>query len=250
MTDAGDKDPGGRAKVTFPIHCRYRGGNTALGRHGMHLWITDGRIGHGELKLTHGVPLAEVQSVEVTERSVGGADVSIIAMPGLPLTRQVPGAAPRQVTEVTVRTVDGQQALWLIRDRGAAGRRSASVPPSVRPGSPSTRTFDLTSGPPIRDGGRAGWGLRSGSPRGMNPRIHSAASPLRISGSPHGPSDRASIGTARSGLRWPARAAKDPMRAITAPPSRRTERAWGRERVDRPPAHRSGRWRSRPDARL
>ncbi len=136
MTEAGGGGSDLGAKVSFPIHCRYRGGNAALGAHGMHLWITDGRIGHGELKLTHGIPLADVQSVEVSERRVGGADVQIRAMPGLPLTRRVSGAAPSQITEVTVRTVDGQQALWLIRDRGAAWTKERLGPPLSEAGVP------------------------------------------------------------------------------------------------------------------
>ena len=119
MKGARDRTPiQSRAKITFPIRCKYRGGNTTLGKHGEHLWINDGRIGHGELRLTHSIPLTDVESVEVTERSFGGSDVQITVMPGLPLTRTVTGTGPKQVTEVTVRTSDGQQALWLIEHRG------------------------------------------------------------------------------------------------------------------------------------
>lgn len=131
MAERTDGGPASRASVIFPIPCEYRGGNTTLGRHGRHLWITDGRIGHGELKLTHDIPLSDVRSVEVTERTVGGADIHIVAMPGLPLTRHVPGAAPRQVTEVTVRRADGQCALWLIRNRGAEWTK-ARLRPALR----------------------------------------------------------------------------------------------------------------------
>jgi hypothetical protein len=42
-TDGGDS-----ANVGFPIHCVYHGGNAALGSHGRHLWIADGRIVQAE----------------------------------------------------------------------------------------------------------------------------------------------------------------------------------------------------------
>jgi hypothetical protein len=132
--DGGGHGP--RASVTFPVRCEYRGGNAALGTHGKHLWIADGMIGHGELRLTHAIPLAEVESIEVNEQSFGGSDVQITAMPGLPLTKQIGGTAPIQVTEVVVRTADGRQALWLIRDRGAAWTRQRLAPALAAAGIP------------------------------------------------------------------------------------------------------------------
>ena len=163
---ARDRGSDARASVTFPIRCEYRGGNTALGPHGKHLWIVDGRIGHGELKLTRSIPLSDVRSVEVIERSVGGADIQIVAMPGLPLTRQVPGAGPRQITEVTVRSADGQEALWLILTVAPSGPGSGSVLRSAMPGSRSTRTCCPPSEPRSRNGhwceDHAGWVSRIG----------------------------------------------------------------------------------------
>jgi hypothetical protein len=109
----------GRVKITFPVKCEYKGGNTALGKHGKHLWIQGGKIGHGQFKLTHEIPLSQVHSVEVTDRTFGGAGVQIRAMPGLPLDKHIGGAAPRHVTDVVVRTLDGREALWTIKKRNA-----------------------------------------------------------------------------------------------------------------------------------
>jgi hypothetical protein len=106
-------------KIRFPVKCEYRGGNAALGKHGKHLWIRDGKIGHGEFRLTHVILLSQVHSVEVTDRVFGGTDVQIRAMPGLPLDRPVRGTAPKPVTDVVVRTLDGQEALWTIEKRSA-----------------------------------------------------------------------------------------------------------------------------------
>jgi hypothetical protein len=125
-----------RVKIAFPVKCNYKGGHPALGRPGRHLWIQDGEVGHGELRLTHSIPLGDVDSVEVTERSFGGTDEHITAMPGLPITRTVGGTAPRQVTEVTLRTTDGHQALWVIGNRGADWTRRQLQPALRQAGIP------------------------------------------------------------------------------------------------------------------
>ena len=111
-----DKDA---SKITFPVKCDYRGGNADLGKHGKHLWIQDGRVGHGEFSLTHSIPLTEVLSVEVTERVFGQTDLQISVMPGLPLDRHVRGTAPKHVTDVVVRTKDGKEALWTVENRSS-----------------------------------------------------------------------------------------------------------------------------------
>jgi len=58
-------DQPGTLKIGFPVKCHYRGGHNSLGKRGTHLWISQGRIGYGEVKLTHGFPLSEVSSVDV-----------------------------------------------------------------------------------------------------------------------------------------------------------------------------------------
>ncbi len=118
------------------VKCDYRGGTAALGGHGKHLWIQDGRIGHGELMLTHGIPLSEVRSVEVTERVFGETDVHIKVMPGLPLDRHVRGSAPKLITDVVVRTVDDHDALWTIENRDSNWARDRLRPALSEAGIP------------------------------------------------------------------------------------------------------------------
>ena len=123
-------------RIGPPVRCHYRGGTAALGKHGRHLWIRDGKIGHGEVTLTHGIPLSEVKSVEVSERSFGETDVQIRAMPGLPLNRHVQGAAPKLVTDVVVRTADGHDALWTIENRSSDWVRDRLRPALTEAGIP------------------------------------------------------------------------------------------------------------------
>lgn len=113
--------------IGFPVKCHYRGGQRALGSHGVHLWIKDGSLGYGQLRLTHSIPLSEVSSVDVKERQVGGSEEKILMTHGLAQSLG-PGAfgggrgsrasSPKVVTDVTVRTKDGQDALWVVEDRG------------------------------------------------------------------------------------------------------------------------------------
>jgi hypothetical protein len=99
-----------------------------LGRHGRHLWIQDGKIGHGELSLTHAIPLASVTSVNVTERQVGGAQAkTLMAFGAQPMVTKH-AAEPKQVTDITVRTRDGKQALWIVKQRGADWVRERLTP--------------------------------------------------------------------------------------------------------------------------
>jgi hypothetical protein len=125
-----------RVRIGLPVKCEYRGGLAALGKHGRNLWIRDGRIGHGELTLTHGIPLSQVHSVEVTQRVLGDTAVEITAMPGLPVTRTVRGTAPKLITDVVVRTVKGPDGLWTVeghssdwvRDRLRPVLKEAGIP--------------------------------------------------------------------------------------------------------------------------
>jgi hypothetical protein len=107
------------SKIKFPVKCDYRGGISGLGKHGRHFWIQDRKVGHGKFSLTHSIPLSEVHSVEVTERVFGQTEVQIRAMPGLPLDRHVRGTAPKHITDVVVRTVDGHEGLWTIENRSS-----------------------------------------------------------------------------------------------------------------------------------
>jgi hypothetical protein len=107
-----------KASVTFPIHCEYRGGNQALGNHGRHLWVEGGRIGHGEFHLAHSLPLSEVASVEVSDRAVGGDEMGTLVALGA-LGGGFFKHDSVQVTDVLVRTKDGQEAAWEVEHRGA-----------------------------------------------------------------------------------------------------------------------------------
>ena len=94
----------------------YRGGHKSLGDRGNHLWIGQGRIGYAEVKLTHGLPLSEVSSVEVKEREFGGSDAQVLfaacaGFGGLRRGGGPPGSRPKIMTDITVRTKDGQDAV-------------------------------------------------------------------------------------------------------------------------------------------
>ena len=116
------------SKISFPVKCDYKGAIVALGGHGKHFWIQDGKIGHGEFRLSHSVPLDDVESIEVTERQIGGRGIPLQIVPGVPIVKRVPGAAPKQVTEIAVRTKDGQEGLWLVDHRGGDWGRSKLAP--------------------------------------------------------------------------------------------------------------------------
>jgi hypothetical protein len=122
------EDESSSVKIGLPVACEYRGGHTELGKHGRHLWIEDGRIGHGELRLTHSLPMAEVTSIEVTERATSGTQAGTFAAQGLLPGRNFPRAAPKQFTDVTVHTRDGQAALWVVEQRGEEWVRGKLAP--------------------------------------------------------------------------------------------------------------------------
>jgi len=112
-------------RIGFPVDCRYRGGNASLGTHGTHLWINGGRVGHGELKLTHGIPLRDVTSVDVKQRLFGGTDSQTLFAAGTAFDGYHLGgggrraSGPKLQTDITVRTRDGQVAVWEVDGKGA-----------------------------------------------------------------------------------------------------------------------------------
>jgi hypothetical protein len=114
--------------IGFPVKCVYRGGHKTLGKHGKHFRIEDGKIGYGEFSLSHSIALSEVASVEVTERQVGGADAQTLMAFGTQPTVMKHAAKPKQVTDLTVYTRDGQEALWIIEQRGADWVRKRLTP--------------------------------------------------------------------------------------------------------------------------
>jgi len=115
----GPNDKSVNGEIGFPVTCEYRGGNPGLGRHGRHLWIEDGKIGHGELSLTHSIPLVSVTSVDVSEREFGGTEAQTLMAFGAQPVVTKHASKPKQVTDITVRTRDGYEALWTVEQRGA-----------------------------------------------------------------------------------------------------------------------------------
>ncbi len=125
VQEGGDGAP--TVRFAFPVHCEYHGGNARLGPHGRHLWIADGRIGHGELRLTRSIPLADVISVEVAPRDGGGVGEQALWAPGIAGSGRLPHA-PAVVTDVTVRTRDGQEAAWVVEGHDAQWVRERLTP--------------------------------------------------------------------------------------------------------------------------
>ena len=115
-------------RISFPVKCKYRGGSEQLGRHGRRFRIEDGKMGYGILRLTHSIPLTTVSSVEVTERQVGGAGAQTLVAFGVQPSITKRAAAPKQVTDITVRTRDGGQARWTVEQRSADWVRQRLTP--------------------------------------------------------------------------------------------------------------------------
>ena len=124
--------------ISFPVDCKYVGGHSALGKHGHHFRIEQGRIGYGELSLTHSIPLTDVATVVVAQREV---EESMVGGPVLAAGLMAGGGGilstkrPRVTTDITVRTRDGQEAQWTVeqrdgdwvRDKLAAALRQAGI---------------------------------------------------------------------------------------------------------------------------
>jgi hypothetical protein len=118
------KDPANKANIRFPIDCKYCGGNSTLGRRGRNLWIEDGKVGHGESKLAYAIALSDVSSVDVTERVYGGSRMHA----QIALGTAVHDTTPRVVTDITVRTRDGQEARWVVQEKDAQWVRKRLTP--------------------------------------------------------------------------------------------------------------------------
>ena len=89
------------------------------------------------MRLTHSIPLSEVSSVDVEERQEGGSEEKFLFAPGLGQGLGPSGygggrgpraSSPKTVTDVTVRTKDHQEALWVVDDRGGAWVRERLTP--------------------------------------------------------------------------------------------------------------------------
>lgn len=113
----------------MPVKCVYRGGHAALGTHGRHFRIEEGKVGYGEFALTHAIPLSTVTSVEVTECQFGGSQSETIVGLGIAGgVRGRPVTKPKQVTLITVRTRDGQEPVWEVEHKGAEWVRERLTP--------------------------------------------------------------------------------------------------------------------------
>jgi hypothetical protein len=113
------EDQAARVQIGFPAKCQYRGGSEHLGRRGRRLRIKDGRIGHGVFRLARSIPLTDVASVDVTERQVGGTDAQTLMAFGVQPALTKHASPPKQITDVTVHTRDGQEARWVVEQRSA-----------------------------------------------------------------------------------------------------------------------------------
>jgi hypothetical protein len=108
--------------ISFPDECKYVGGHSALGSHGHHFRIDDGRLGHGEFRLTHSIPLSDVVSVTIAQRGMadstdGDRYLAFSALYGNGKGLSGAPKAPRVTTDITVRTKDGQEARWTVEQR-------------------------------------------------------------------------------------------------------------------------------------
>jgi hypothetical protein len=128
------------SKIGFPVKCDYKGGISALGERGKHLWIEDGNIGHGEFKLTHKVSLSGVAGVDIIERTTGGADAQPMLAQGVHGAHRSPRVKPKQFTEVSVRMKDGQVGLWAVQRHEGDWVRNKLAPALHAPGLPSSRS--------------------------------------------------------------------------------------------------------------
>jgi hypothetical protein len=128
-----DAEPGANDSVTigFPVKCVYKGGHSTLGNHGKHFRIEDGKVGYGVFSVSHSIPLSDVASVEVTEHSFGGSEAQTLISVGtikIGSSRGSPASEPRLMTNIIVRTKDGQEATWEVERRGADWVRERLTP--------------------------------------------------------------------------------------------------------------------------
>jgi len=115
--------------IGFPARCRYRGGNRSLGAHGRQLWIKDGRIGHGRLRLSHSIPIETVERIELSERAIEGVVPRPVLAQGLAGSGRRSAKGERKTfTDIFVHTADGETALWVVEQRDAdRARRKLST---------------------------------------------------------------------------------------------------------------------------
>jgi hypothetical protein len=108
------------------VTCKYVGGNADLGKHGHGFRIEGDRLGHGESHLSHSIPLTDVASVTISQRGTAeppGSGPLLAAGGGGPFGLGGVGiqhVKAKITTDLTVRTVDGQVAHWVIEQRGGA----------------------------------------------------------------------------------------------------------------------------------
>jgi len=108
------------------VTCKYIGGNSALGKHGHGFRIEGDRLGHGESHLSHSIPLTDVASVTISQRGTAepaGDGPLLAAGGGGPYGLGGVGiqhGKPKITTDLAVKTKDGQEARWVIEQRGGA----------------------------------------------------------------------------------------------------------------------------------
>jgi hypothetical protein len=72
--------------------------------------------------------LSSVTSVDVQEREFGGTEAQTLMAFGAQPVVTKHASKPKQVTDITVRTSDGHQALWVVEQRGADWVRERLTP--------------------------------------------------------------------------------------------------------------------------
>ena len=108
------------------VTCKYVGGIAELGKHGHGFRIEGDRLGHGETHLAHSIPLTDVASVTIAQRGTdepAGSGPLFAAGAGGPYGLGGVGiqhAKTKITTDLTVKTVDGREAHWIIEQRGGA----------------------------------------------------------------------------------------------------------------------------------
>ena len=121
-----EQDTPGNVKIAYPVTCVYAGGMKALGKRGNNFRIKDGKLGHGAYSLSHSIPLSDVASIEVVERQIGKSKVGATAAFGV--AGGLAGKGSKTMTDLIVRMKDGQQANWVVHQRGAAWVRGKLGP--------------------------------------------------------------------------------------------------------------------------
>jgi hypothetical protein len=112
--------------IGFPVDCKYIGGNSNLGSHGHGFRIEGDRLGYGEFDLSHSIPLTDVAAVTISQRGTaapgGSGPLLAVGAPGLNGLGSggFLSQAAKITTDLIVRTRDGQEAHWVVEQRGGA----------------------------------------------------------------------------------------------------------------------------------